>query len=348
MVHASFSPQDARARSAQRWVTDLVAQEPPARELLDEVEARLSRVVPFDRGGWWTTDPETLLPAELWNFDIDVIERELTPDGSVQLEGTKPVSDAAEPAHSGSDLRFVSRSGQSVWGAACWTREDGEPPFSSEEVAFVTGIARQVGAALRTDLLRVAAQPIAGPGLPEPATASGTLVLGEGDVVGGYTPEAKVWLEKLGVIRLSDPLPAALRWIALQARARADGIEPAARLRPARSRLTTASGELVVVQAEVLLGEATTKVVMTLEPADSRSLFPLLLALHDLTAREKTVAGLLVAGWPLDDVAVHLSLSLHTVRDHVKAIYTKVGVRSRPELTARLGGASASRPAAVA
>jgi DNA-binding NarL/FixJ family response regulator len=31
-----------------------------------------------------------------------------------------------------------------------------------------------------------------------------------------------------------------------------------------------------------------------------------------------------------------LWLSRHTVRDHVKAIFSKVGVTSRPELTAKL------------
>ncbi|BDZ48581.1 hypothetical protein GCM10025867_08220 [Frondihabitans sucicola] len=297
----------------------------------------------------------------MWNFDIDVIARELKPDSGVPLEGLNSgtredhhdVSEAVAEhdmrngnAKSGSDLRFVSRSGESVWGAACWTRTDAS--FSAEEVAYVTDIAREVGSALRRDLLRVAMHPTAGAAFPDVATGPGTLVLGKGDLVEGFTPEGKAWLEKLGVSRLSEPLPAALRWISLQARARADSAGSRTELRAARSRLATVDGELVTVQAEVLQGSGDAKVVMALEPASSRSLFPLLLALYDLSAREKTVAGLVVAGWPLDDVAHHLSLSLYTVRDHVKAIYAKVGVRSRPELTARLGGVSASNPAAVA
>jgi DNA-binding CsgD family transcriptional regulator len=344
MVQASFSAHGSRARSVRRGITDLLAQEPPARELLDEVEARLRRVIPFDSGGWWTTDPETLLPTELWGFDISVIERELTADQGVPLEGNTP----APSDSSVSDLRFASRSGQSIWGAACWTRAAGDRSFTAAEIAYVTEVAREVGSALRADLLRLATHPTAGAVLPDGAPGAGTVVLGNSDIVEGFTPDAKVWLNKLGVAHLDEPLPAALRWISLQARAHAASAGTRHALRPARSRLTTSHGELVTVQAEVLHGSEHPKVVMSLEPASSRSLFPLLLALHDLTAREKTVAGLVVAGWRLDDIAVQLSLSLFTVRDHVKAIYAKVGVRSRPELTARLGGAPASTSAAVA
>ena len=63
---------------------------------------------------------------------------------------------------------------------------------------------------------------------------------------------------------------------------------------------------------------------------------PLLLALHGLTERERDVTELLVAGLGTDDIAAKLHISRHTLRDHVKAIFTKVGVSSRPGLTAAL------------
>jgi DNA-binding CsgD family transcriptional regulator len=43
-----------------------------------------------------------------------------------------------------------------------------------------------------------------------------------------------------------------------------------------------------------------------------------------------------VRGLAIDEIAAALWLSRHTVRDHVKAIFGKVGVASRPELTATL------------
>jgi DNA-binding CsgD family transcriptional regulator len=55
------------------------------------------------------------------------------------------------------------------------------------------------------------------------------------------------------------------------------------------------------------------------------------------------VTGLLLGGLATDDIATRLSISRHTLRDHVKAIFTKMGVGSRPELTAQL----AHEPAAT-
>jgi DNA-binding CsgD family transcriptional regulator len=361
MAPSPFSTHDAKSLATRRAISELVAQGPASRELLDEVELRLRRVIPFDTGGWWTSDPETLLPTELWNFDYESIERELADEGGARLEildaagrsvaatsrstlGAGARSPRAEGGR-GVEMRILARSGESAWGAACLARKDDDRPFSPEEISFVAGIANEVGFALRADLLRIAMNPTMS---MSPTAGSGTVVLSPDDTVEGYTPDAHTWLRQLGVTDLHAPLPTALRWISLQARAHALPVAGARPLRAARSRLATARGELIVVQAEVLQGTDAPKVVMSFEPATARSLFPLLLALHGLTARERTVAQLLVGGWTLEDVAAHLLLSLYTVRDHVKAIYAKVGVRSRPELTARLGGSSGALASSAA
>jgi DNA-binding CsgD family transcriptional regulator len=67
--------------------------------------------------------------------------------------------------------------------------------------------------------------------------------------------------------------------------------------------------------------------------ADMRGL---LLAVHGLTPREREVTELLIAGADPHDVATQLHLSVHTIRSHIKTIFTKVGVSSRAELTAAL------------
>ncbi|MBS1879431.1 MAG: hypothetical protein JST31_07960 [Actinobacteria bacterium] len=54
-----------------------------------------------------------------------------------------------------------------------------------------------------------------------------------------------------------------------------------------------------------------------------------------LTPREREVALLLVRGLSDQEVAQELYLSPHTVKQYVKSIYRKVGVRSRVELTRR-------------
>jgi len=72
-----------------------------------------------------------------------------------------------------------------------------------------------------------------------------------------------------------------------------------------------------------------------LEPADRSQLLPLLVEVHGLSERERQVTQMLLTGLPTDEIATRLSISRHTLRDHCKAIFAKLGVASRPELTAR-------------
>ena len=57
---------------------------------------------------------------------------------------------------------------------------------------------------------------------------------------------------------------------------------------------------------------------------------------HDLTPRERAITEMLLRGLPIAEIARALWLSPYTIRDHIKALFAKLGVRSRPELTALL------------
>jgi DNA-binding CsgD family transcriptional regulator len=101
-------------------------------------------------------------------------------------------------------------------------------------------------------------------------------------------------------------------------------------------RLT--SGDWLSLHAATLqtnLHDPTT-IAVTLAPTTVAELEPLQLALHDLTAREREVAQLLTRGATNDEIARALWISRHTVKDHVKAVYAKLGVASRAELSAKL------------
>jgi DNA-binding CsgD family transcriptional regulator len=52
--------------------------------------------------------------------------------------------------------------------------------------------------------------------------------------------------------------------------------------------------------------------------------------------RERQITQLLLRGLPTTEIAETLFISRHTLGDHVKAIFAKLGVSSRPELTALL------------
>jgi DNA-binding NarL/FixJ family response regulator len=51
-----------------------------------------------------------------------------------------------------------------------------------------------------------------------------------------------------------------------------------------------------------------------------------------LTRREKSVICCLMEGWHNREISTHLSISEQTVKNHLRAIYDKVGVSDRLEL----------------
>jgi two-component system response regulator DesR len=54
-----------------------------------------------------------------------------------------------------------------------------------------------------------------------------------------------------------------------------------------------------------------------------------------LPERQQQVLGLLLSGLDIDEIAATLYLSPHTIRNHKKAAFRALGIRSRVELFAR-------------
>jgi DNA-binding CsgD family transcriptional regulator len=225
------------------------------------------------------------------------------------------------------ELRILARSANSTWAIACVSRGSDLPNFDADEVAYVATIAELLGDGLRLSYARHA-----GPG--SEVRAPGMLVVSAEGAIEAATGEADRWLAHM-TAPFPGALPTPIAMVALQAQANASGGEP---VRAARLRLQIPGGGWLLVHADVLkdAGQAAARVAVVLEPADRASLVPLLLALHGLTGREREVAELLVTGLSTDEIAQRLSISMHTLRDHIKAIFAKVGVGSRPELTAAL------------
>jgi DNA-binding NarL/FixJ family response regulator len=75
---------------------------------------------------------------------------------------------------------------------------------------------------------------------------------------------------------------------------------------------------------------------LIIEPAKASEIVPLITQAYELSAREQQITELIARGLGTADIADELFLSAHTVRDHVKAIFGKVGVSTRGELVATL------------
>jgi DNA-binding CsgD family transcriptional regulator len=103
-------------------------------------------------------------------------------------------------------------------------------------------------------------------------------------------------------------------------------------------RLRSPSGRWLVLHATCLrdLDGDPGSVAVVIEPAQGEEIAPIIVEAYDLSPREQEVTRLIASGLRTAEIAAKLFVSPHTVRDYVKAIFEKVGVSSRGELTAKL------------
>ena len=353
------APLGTKGTTAEAAIARLCLKGLPALELFERVAMPLRRAVPYSAGCWKPTDPRTLLftgfgiedtdagtlAAARWRF---VDNELLAPDHAKfrdLLRRPTPVTTLhrethGEPGRSsryrqihrslgfGAELRAVFRTGDACWGSVALVRGEGQPDFSDEEVAFVARVGEHIAHGLRDALLREAASAAIADHAP------GVIVLDRDGSVRSLTDQARFWLEQFPPDRGTGlELPAVVHAVARRALRAAPW--PEAR-RHASLRLSS-GGWLTVHAASLQVdGLDPSAVAVTLAPAAGAEMEPLRLALHGLTPREREVAQLLTRGATNDEIGRALWISRHTVKDHVKAIYAKLEVASRAELSAKL------------
>ena len=141
------------------------------------------------------------------------------------------------------------------------------------------------------------------------------------------TPEADALLPLIGHGSTRLPLPVAV-YSVVAALATTD--------RSPSLRVRAATGGWIGLHASTLSSPTETRIAVVVEPAEPQSTLGVLLAAHGLTARELDVARLVLRGESTKAVADALHISAHTVQDHLKSVFDKVGVRSRRDLVGRL------------
>jgi DNA-binding CsgD family transcriptional regulator len=334
-----------------------------ADELFAETSRLLQRVVPFDGSLWFGADPTTLLATwptrvenvadghceSFWRRELLVEDTNLFRDVSRAVETAVTLLNATDgrPARSaryreflqpqgyGDELRAAARTNGATWGYISLFRERGRPAFSPAETAVVAEISQVLGFSLRA-LVRRVRRP-AGPRAP------GLMVFDVNGTLVSRNDDAEAWLAELNNAD-GFAVPTAVLAVIAQARAVAADRQHG----PARLRLRSRRGQWLVLHASPLRSSigGTDLVAVVIEPAQSGEIAPIIVQAYQLTPREQEITQLLAQGLGTADIAGRLLISPHTVRDYIKTIFEKTGVRSRGELTAQLFAEhwAASRP----
>ncbi|MFL5828365.1 MAG: response regulator transcription factor [Solirubrobacteraceae bacterium] len=330
-----------------------------------ELSPRLRKVIDNDASCWHTVDPSTRLltsdaPKEL--IDHGVFTRDEAPAAGEMIVRSEymiddvntfaglaarrvPVGildqatrgdpqrsaryrDLLLPADIPHELRgaFVIRG--RVWGAVHMARRAGSGAFQQRDadaLAALTGaIARGIRASLRFD----AARRIAG------IDAPGMVVLGPHDEVEVITPPARELLASL------HPMESGYtdETIATPLLALASFVRSAPGTGQTGGNVVTVPGRdgWVTLHASLPGSPDDGRVAVVIERATAARSATVRLEAFGATAREREVATLLARGLSRAEMAETLVVSPHTVEDHVKNLYEKVGVSSRQELVARV------------
>jgi DNA-binding CsgD family transcriptional regulator len=342
------------AQSSLEALEQLANEGRSAQELLDQFALRIDRVVPTDGYFLAATDPETTLaigtglvrdlPAEQcqphWDYEFLVPDYLKFADIARSGRRIADIHDATggRPERSPrfkqysaatgfrSEVRLAFTVGDSAWGLGQLNRLTGR--FTDDEKAWLELAAASIALGLRRAMV---AEPASSPAL---ARGPGVLLLDGGGRVLSATREALEWLDELAPeLLMSDVgdvrLPFHAHGFATRVRAAHEDGEP-----QIRSRLRTRHGVWLLMHGAVL--EGTGQVALIIEPAKSADVAPLIVEAYGLTGRELDVTRAIARGLSTSEIAAELYLSPHTVRDHVKGLFEKVGVSSRGELVHRV------------
>ena len=321
--------------------------------LAHEIRRLMGSVVPFDFSCWHPTDPATGLLAggifeiphaltarlsEIAFFEEDFnslaeLANRRCPVGILRGEtGGQPERSARyreilRPMGLEEELRAVFVTSSGIWAAAGMFRERGGPAFDAEEARFVTGISGMVAEGFRTALL------ISTMGAADTTEAPGIVLFDDDGTVQDISPTAARWIAELqqGGRSGSVALPIQVEQVSAAARAaNRQGLSD----RGARVRVLTRAGRWLVLHGTRLGSGDRTAVII--EAAGPAAIAPLIVEAFGLSDRERQIVPLILRGASTQEIGRALCLSPLTVQDHLKAIFDKMGVRSRREIAGKI------------
>lgn len=338
---------EERAHRARRDIATLAGSGLGLGELHAAAIGVVSRQVGSELTCWAAIDPETLVISTMTSGET-LIPREYEPRlADAEYSADEPhtfaglaarrqtaakLSDLGEseqrrsarlntvwrPLGLDRELRVLFLADGACWGGAGLVRAGSD--FTDRETEFLTAVAPAIAGATRLAVRSEAGRAADG---GHPAI----VVIGARGELRAVTPAAREWRDGLDEIAPGRFL-VMMRLMAMGATSAASGIF--------RARLRDARGRWAFLQASPLLGADEEQIAVTIDAATGDQLIGLLLAAYGLTARERDICREVIAGHSTSAIAGRLYISTNTVQDHLKSIFSKVHVRSRGELVARL------------
>jgi DNA-binding CsgD family transcriptional regulator len=327
----------------------------PVDRFLTEIGRVVAGVSPYDGCCWMTFDPATFLPTghipersirdeDVPRLAINEYEEEDVNKFSFLAAQEPPVGIHSEatagrredsaryrailsPNGFENELRVTFLEDTRPWGGAAFYRKPDSPDFDADQATFVAAAAPHIAEGLRRSIL-VSSIPI-----EATEDAPGLILFDRDNTVESMTSSAEHWISELreGPYNEGGEVPNILHALAARTRHIVDGDEEAVQL--ARARMRTPSGRWLVMHGS-MLGDGRAAVIV--EPARPPEIAPLIVDAYELSERERDVTQLVLQGLSTKEIGATLHLSPYTVQDHLKAIFEKVGVRSRRELVARV------------
>jgi DNA-binding CsgD family transcriptional regulator len=180
------------------------------------------------------------------------------------------------------------------------------------------------------------------------------LTLDEGLQITSRTAASQSWLDALlPPGPQGHAIPASVYNVAAQLLAVEAGIDD----RPASTRVHLSDGFWLTLRAARLAsdppesdsltpgsGSGPGNIVVTIEEASATERMDLFSRAVGLTSREYELLGWLATGSDTRAMARQMSLSEHTIQDHLKSIFTKTGSRDRVSVMSRALGTKSDPP----
>jgi len=352
-LYRCFMSADARRRAVDK-IARLAGEPKDLATFWQECGDVVGQVVRyFWTPCWYTLDPASLLitshyhpgmeefpaewlAAEYYADDVNKIaDVALSPSGISTLYEATGGNPASSPRwHANMSLggdqelitRLRTRSGD-VWGALGLYREPDTEMFNESDKQFLQAISAHLAEGARRALLVGEAAD------PECQDGPGLIILDATWHVQSATPGVDRWLDELPDGD-AGRLPSAVLAVAGRAMRAAENPDEPSGL--TLSRVLSRTGIWIVLHAARLIDDGAPRVAIIIEPAHPARIYPLLMAAYRLTEREQDITRLVLQGASTAQIAEELTVSTHTVQQHLKSVFDKTGVRSRRELAGRI------------